>query len=158
MISWITENLAVGELSDIEPENLKAHKIDAILNVMIENRYNVSELPICRSGYFNAPVGLFDPDVHLAKFQVECNYASNILCILMKRGYRRILVHCVAGMDRSPFIVAIRLVRDGICKSYMDAFELIKKARPIALEHSEWWSEKWGQKHSLKCVEANNIK
>lgn len=157
MISWITPNLAIGELSDIEPENIKDQKIDAILNLMVEEKYLIDKLPIERSAYAHTPVGLTDPDVSLPKFQVECNFASNWLFVLRERGYKRVLVHCVAGMDRSPFIIAIRLVRDGVCKSYSDAFERIKKARPIALEHSEWWHENWGLKHSVFVSGGRNM-
>lgn len=149
MISWVTENLAIGELSDIEPEIIEAHKIDAILNLMVHENYSCYDLVIHRSGYCHAPVGVTNPDDNLAKFQTECNYAVNSLQVLSERGYKRILVHCVAGMDRSPFVVAIRLVRDGFCESYTDAFALIKKARPFALEHSEWWHENWGLKYSV---------
>jgi len=149
MISWVTKNLAIGELSDIEPEIIEAHKIDAILNLMVHENYSCYDLAIHRSGYCHAPVGVTNPEDNLAKFQTECNYAVNSLQVLSERGYKRILVHCVAGMDRSPFVVAIRLVRDKICSSYIEAFNLIKKKRFIALEHSEWWHENWGAKNSL---------
>jgi protein tyrosine phosphatase type 4A len=44
---------------------------------------------------------------------------------------RRIGVHCVAGLGRAPFFVAIALVNNGCSAS--NAIELIRKNRPGAL-------------------------
>ena len=44
---------------------------------------------------------------------------------------RRIGVHCVAGLGRAPFLVAIALVNNGCSPS--NAIELIRKNRPGAL-------------------------
>lgn len=44
---------------------------------------------------------------------------------------RRIGVHCVAGLGRAPFFVAIALVNNGCSPS--NAIELIRKNRPGAL-------------------------
>ncbi|CDW83572.1 UNKNOWN [Stylonychia lemnae] len=46
-------------------------------------------------------------------------------------GERRIGVHCVAGLGRAPFFVAIALVNNGCSPS--NAIELIRKNRPGAL-------------------------
>ena len=43
----------------------------------------------------------------------------------------RIGVHCVAGLGRAPFLVAIALVNHGC--SPLNAIELIRKNRPGAL-------------------------
>lgn len=146
MISWITDNLAVGELSDIEKENIEKNRIDAVLNLMVEENYDwKKDLPILTS-YIHSHVGAFDPDINLIKFQKECEEAVKQLLNLFEDGHNRVLVHCVAGMDRSPFIAAIYLVKKGFCKNYFEAFEKIKKTRPFALEHSEWWCSDWGKK------------
>lgn len=44
---------------------------------------------------------------------------------------RRIGVHCVAGLGRAPFLVALALVNNGC--SPINAIELIRKNRPGAL-------------------------
>ncbi len=47
-----------------------------------------------------------------------------------KLEVRRIGVHCVAGLGRAPFLVAIALVNNGC--SPANAIELIRKKRPGA--------------------------
>ena len=47
-----------------------------------------------------------------------------------KNEIRRIGVHCVAGLGRAPFLVAIALVNNGC--SPANAIELIRKNRPGA--------------------------
>lgn len=48
-----------------------------------------------------------------------------------KTDEKRIGVHCVAGLGRAPFLVAIALVNNG-CSPH-NAIELIRKNRPGAL-------------------------
>lgn len=48
-----------------------------------------------------------------------------------KQEEKRIGVHCVAGLGRAPFLVAIALVNNG-CSPF-NAIELIRKNRPGAL-------------------------
>ncbi len=48
----------------------------------------------------------------------------------MKSDERRVAVHCVAGLGRAPFLVAIALVNNGC--SPANAIELIRKNRPGA--------------------------
>lgn len=48
-----------------------------------------------------------------------------------KNDERRIGVHCVAGLGRAPFLVAIALVNNGCSPN--NAIELIRKNRPGAL-------------------------
>lgn len=48
---------------------------------------------------------------------------------------KRIGVHCVAGLGRAPFLVAIALVNNGC--SPQNAIELIRKNRPGALNWTQ---------------------
>jgi hypothetical protein len=49
----------------------------------------------------------------------------------IKSDEKRIGVHCVAGLGRAPFLVAIALVNNG-CSPF-NAIDLIRKNRPGAL-------------------------
>jgi len=49
----------------------------------------------------------------------------------IKADEKRIGVHCVAGLGRAPFLVAIALVNNG-CSPF-NAIDLIRKNRPGAL-------------------------
>ncbi len=52
----------------------------------------------------------------------------------------KVLVHCHAGMDRAPFVVAYYLhVWAGY--SFQDAYDLVKGKRPQTIEHWEWFSQ-----------------
>jgi hypothetical protein len=55
-----------------------------------------------------------------------------------RRGGKRILLNCFAGIDRSPTIGAKFLAED-MKISLLDAAALIQKARPVAFPHLSWW-------------------
>ena len=61
--------------------------------------------------------------------------------------YERILVHCTAGMDRVPFVVAYWLndkidwaldIDTNFSFNIRKAYAFIKKKRPQIIEHLEW--------------------
>ncbi len=49
----------------------------------------------------------------------------------------RILVHCIEGVDRSPFIVA-SIIAQQYGMQLNEAYRIVKTARPIVREHYEW--------------------
>jgi len=53
---------------------------------------------------------------------------------------RDVLVHCLGGVDRSPTVVQKYLV-EYRSMSEDDAGRLIKRKRPQALPHWDWWEE-----------------
>ena len=56
---------------------------------------------------------------------------DSVLSQSSRKAEKRIGVHCVAGLGRAPFLVAIALVNNGCTPS--NAIELIRKNRPGAL-------------------------
>ena len=61
---------------------------------------------------------------------------SVIIISIIKSGFK-VLIHCKAGMDRSPFIGMLTLKRlTGM--DYNDCYTVIKTARPMIIEHYEW--------------------
>lgn len=143
MITWITRNVAIGEYSDaINEELLEKEKIDCVLNVRAKDEVNMVEQTIEMFHgikYFHVSVGSrqgVDP------IKIELRTASFMLELLVKK-YKRILVHCMAGIDRSPFVVASWLAnkeyyRLDIKDQFYEAYKDIKKKRPQIIEHMEW--------------------
>lgn len=139
MITWITPNVAIGEYADaINRELLEKEKIDCILCLRIdvsikeEAIKNFLEIPL-----FHVSTGRRQG---LEPIKIELRTAVYILEQLTKK-YRRILVHCTAGIDRAPFVVALYLqcnkwgmnVRD-----IEESYKIIKEKRPQIIEHMEW--------------------
>jgi protein-tyrosine phosphatase len=57
--------------------------------------------------------------------------------ILQQTPTARILVHCLEGVDRSPFIVA-SIIAQQYGMQLNEAYHIVKTARPIIREHYEW--------------------
>jgi predicted protein tyrosine phosphatase len=49
----------------------------------------------------------------------------------------KVLVHCLEGIDRTPFIVMLYIAQK--CNmTYKDAYDLVKQKRPETRFHMEW--------------------
>jgi len=57
---------------------------------------------------------------------------------LVLRG-NNVLVHCHAGIDRAPFVVAYFLYKIGY--NFQEAYDLVKEKRPQTIQHWEWASQ-----------------
>jgi len=143
MITWITDTVAIGEYFDVTEKLIEKEKVTWVINLveMIETRAQyLANFPTSICGLSWLPL-IVDPDVDLVAFQRECR---KIVKELLKRVImgERVLIHCIAGMDRAPFIVALLL---GLTvdltytkTSVMGAYQVIKKLRPQIIEHLEW--------------------
>lgn len=163
MISWITDNIAIGEYTDvINEELLKKEKIDCILSLRtglgLEESMNESYLDFLEGLgiiYYNVPVGI-NPHKDINTIKIELRTAAYMLEQLTNK-YKRILVHCTAGMDRAPFVVAYWMLKHEPCPTLLKkgddifsmhkrdlrfwiirAYEFIKEKRPQIIEHMEW--------------------
>jgi len=145
MITWITENIAIGEYLDaINEELLKKEKIDCVLSLRggEAEQNNLYEEKLCRSlgiSFCNLPVIEYD---FLDILKIQLKSAAYMLDLLSQK-YKRILVHCTAGIDRSPFILASWLAnkeyyRLDIKDQFVEAYRDIKRKRPQIVEHYEW--------------------
>jgi len=200
MISKITNNLFIGEFSDIvddeslalmdkwihgkhycgqQPElpvmqRLKELGITTIMNVM--ERSDDREEKLLRFIWYNGvrvtykfePVpsdGYISPNMGIDKLKEGLSFAYYELSGIFFADYQeKVLVHCVDGIDRAPFVVASYLYKDikhlwedekGITygthgqtthyqfNSLHEAYGFIKTKRPFILEHPEWiwWIE-----------------
>ena len=57
---------------------------------------------------------------------------------LVLRG-NNVLVHCHAGIDRAPFVVAYFLYKIGY--SFQEAYDMVKEKRPQTIQHWEWFKQ-----------------
>jgi len=152
MITWITENVAIGEYTDARNvELLKKEKIDCIFNLRVNNPEGIADeileetLELCSKmypldnpipHYYHIEVGRHQG---LEAIKIELRTAAYMLELLAGK-YERILVHCTAGMDRAPFVVAYWLHKYSSMElwDFNKAYSFVKKKRPFIVEHYEW--------------------
>jgi hypothetical protein len=150
MITWITENVAIGEYTDaVNKELLDKEGIDCVLSLRgsgVEDNSNEEKDLLYGLGvsFFRTPVIEIG---FLEDVKIMLKSAAYMLKLLSQK-YKRILVHCTAGIDRAPFVVAYYLVtKDDEIESISSedfrfwitrAYEFIKKKRPQIIEHMEW--------------------
>ena len=114
MITWITRNVAIGEyLDSINIELLKNEGIDCILDLRVEVEEDIirETLNLCSRDdiylhIYHIAVGRGQG---LEPIKIELRTAAYMLELLTEK-YKRILVHCTAGIDRAPFVVAYWIV------------------------------------------------
>lgn len=108
MMTFVTENIALGNSFDATDwEQLDAYGITGVLNVAVDLDLVLTSRPVARTR-FNVEyqkVGLWDgpgnPPGALA--------AAVLMLDAMLQRHRRVLVHCHAGISRSPVVVATYL-------------------------------------------------
>jgi len=135
MITWITEKVAIGEYLDaINKETIKQNKIDCVLNLSMspDVRIRLSD----KIAYFVFPIGRHEG---LEAIIIEVKAAAYLLKLLTEK-YKKILVHCIAGIDRSPAVVAKYLSDEkyGFILGTDEAYEYVKNKRPQIKKHWEW--------------------
>ncbi len=127
MISKISEQVYIGDQVDAISEELyNIYKFDEIIN--LNNREDPDELKLVKKyniGYVN-----------LGHPQKEKGKAAGYLYGAVQNG-KKILVHCEAGIDRAPFVVAQYLA---MAKKIQlnKAYNIVKYFRPQTIEHFEW--------------------
>lgn len=115
MITWITDNVAIGDSQDGKKADNKV--FDAVLNVAID-------LDIKDNFKWRYKVGLLDgPGNHMHMFMA----AVLVLDALVSQD-KKVLVHCHAGLSRSPIVVATWVATTGVT-SLEHATEEICKLR-----------------------------
>jgi len=189
MITFITNNLAIGEYSDIvgqtNKETLqKIRKLDELgITYVINCRETNSEEEqkgfndawynesiLIRYIYEPVPADpkMYEDGLVLQPDKITLGFENVLFTIgrilFLQDRSDKILIHCTAGMERSPFIVARLLVtdvgsgwtdEDGTWlghkgepifhqfRNMADAYKFIKSKRPCIIEHYEWiwWNE-----------------
>jgi predicted protein tyrosine phosphatase len=113
-VDWIDSNIAVGSLLDAE-EVVTLMKKD--VDLIIDARLCFTHFPI-------APIA------------ENVITSSNLLRVLSEHGART-LIHCVWGIDRTPFLAMVYCA----CKngwSYQRAYEYVKSKHPGTIYHWDW--------------------
>lgn len=163
MISKITENLYIGEYSDIvgqTPEETQSRikqiqqlGINHVLSLLCKG---TEELQIKNEtkAFEDSCQGKNPTSIcfHHQPVPVDINFAGHadpfklglqlsldkIDAILCGEPNAKILIHCMGGIDRGPFVLAAYLVRVCVFRNLSDAYREIKKVRPCVCEHPEW--------------------
>lgn len=99
-------------------------KIDVIINCAKEIKYNQTRNYIIES--FDIEDEFGDPNVSLSEFMYEIADKIEEYVKLNKRIY----IHCVRGMCRSPCVLIFYLMEKKNY-TYFDAYEFVKKLRPV---------------------------
>ena len=117
MINHIWGNIYIGNDRDTSPANLKRFGITAILDL--------TELHI---------------DERLDEEAMDqVDYAIMKLSRLLSKG-NKVLVHCHAGIDRAPFVVAGYLYAYEN-QTFTDSYDFVKWKRPQTMQHWDWFSQ-----------------
>lgn len=120
---------------------LAKHKISHILNVTVNipNKYDTEIV------YMKLTILDMENQNIRQYFDEAIEFIDNAL----KDKNNSVLVHCNAGISRSASFVIAYLIKKGICKSYKDAYEHVKKCRPII-------SPNKGFVRQLQCLSSPN--
>ena len=66
----------------------------------------------------------------------EIDGLVDVITSAIRSGFK-VFIHCHAGIDRAPF-VGMLVIRKMLGIHYNEAYGIIKKVRPVIIEHYEW--------------------
>lgn len=117
-MNWVDDCVAIGNLVDANNVGLlREENIDLIIDVRTAFDFDFSEMRYTPR---------FDK---VKKISVLLTALSNLKA--------KVLVHCLEGIDRTPFIV-MRYIAQKYNMTYKDAYDLVKQKRPGTRFHWEW--------------------
>lgn len=137
MITPITKKIYIGEKGDVTENNIdwlfhnRNIEIDCVLD--LTDIPNEKEADLCNTSgveYIKIPVP------SKKQFKQPLAKAATVLEKLVKQ-YDHIIVHCDAGIDRAPFVVALYLSNVAHL-SLGQAYNIVKANRKETVEHYEW--------------------
>ncbi|NLF87315.1 dual specificity protein phosphatase family protein [Candidatus Bathyarchaeota archaeon] len=150
MINQITDQLFLSQVLDVlgpEPNqalgNLKSLGITHVVSVCPEPeliRKEAELFALSNNGFHfhSQPVPTSTAYPNEDPWVKGLNQAiDTVNAILQQTPTARILVHCIEGVDRSPFIIASIIARQ-YGMQLNEAYHIVKNARPIIREHYEW--------------------
>lgn len=121
----IIENLFIGDLDDAI--TFRDDKPDGVILCVLENR--PLEEPFKA---YHIPIITQSDHVH----SDQLNHISYFLEALLEKKYD-VLVHCMAGMERSPLAVAYYIAYSkGV--PLEEAYKIVKKNRPQTMDRTVW--------------------
>ena len=113
-MDWIDSFVAVGSLLDAE-------------KVVILHRKDVDLIIDTRLCFSHSPI---QPIVE------KVTTSANLLRVLSEQGART-LIHCVWGIDRTPFLAMVYYAHKNEW-SYQRAYEYVKSMHPSTVFHWDW--------------------
>ncbi len=117
-MNWIDECVAIGDLVDANNvDTLRKENIDLIIDVRTAFDFDFSEM----------------------SYTLICERAKKITVLLtaLSSLKAKVLVHCLEGIDRTPFIVMLYIAQKN-SMTRKDAYELVKQKRPLTRFHWKW--------------------
>ena len=126
-ISWVTDDVAITSVNGAE-------------EALLEEGYfviNVAE-EILNDAHARIPVGFSSRDTDRQRQTVDL--IAGVIEGVLHYTDQKVVIHCQQGMERSVLAVACWL-RKYKGMSLDEAYLLIRRARPIALDCREWIGE-----------------
>lgn len=123
MLNWVDDRFAITDLTGVTLiDDLRNQKVEFVIDVRVHFK----------------PKTLLGEEYPLSTIW---KFANDLLILSEKS---KIVVHCIGGMDRSPFVAMLYYKLKHGC-DYAEAYDHVKKARPQCIEHWEWVEEvkKW---------------
>ena len=117
-MNWVDDCVAIGNLVDANNVDLlRKENIDLIIDVRTA----------------------FDLDFSEMRYTLICERAMKIAILLtaLSSLKAKVLVHCLEGIDRTPFIVMLYIAQK-YNMTYKDAYDLVKQKRPNTRFHWKW--------------------
>ena len=117
-MDWVDSCVAIGNLVDANNVDLlRKENIDLIIDVRTAFDFDFSEM----------------------SYTLICDRAKKITVLLVALSSlkAKVLVHCLEGIDRTPFIVMLYIAQKN-SMTYEDAYELVKQKRPTTRFHWKW--------------------
>jgi predicted protein tyrosine phosphatase len=121
-LNWIDESVAIGNLLEANNVNLlRKENIDLVIDVRTAFNSNAYLELIRRKQILN---------------NEKAKKISNLLVALFSLK-AKVLVHCLEGVDRTPFIVMLYIAQK-YSMNHKDAYHLVKQKRPQTRFHWHW--------------------
>ena len=126
-MTWITDYIALGGMYDsghLDPRHMDLEGgVNAVLNMAEELPPDPATIRAFKITYLWLPI----PDGQPVSNKILMK--AFIFLSRCELEHKRVLVHCAAGISRSPSMVAMYLaLRDGL--TFWDALKIVKQKRP----------------------------
>ena len=136
-MNWITDYLAVGDIGDLD-----------------DVRYlrKLRTIPVDVRDLFAEHVHLENTDADIAVESWDVNWEALdqfVSDLEQHEGEQKVMIHCSAGIDRSPFVAAYYLFKKGDW-TIDEAYAYVKNKRPQTFIHVEWMNQALDWKTSLE--------
>mgnify|MGYP001602529208 CR=1 FL=1 len=134
MISKILDHLYLGDEEDAR--NFDGTIICAMQEIPEDEPMGAYWIPIIRS---NVPLNIkeliADQGAEITALRHQIEIACSMIEMYIDEG-KDVLVHCLAGIERSPLVIVCYLHDNGY--SWDSAYEFVKKIRPQVQNRLQW--------------------